>query len=101
MIDAAVDRQRASVGSNAEQAGVPERDKTGVADEHVKPEREDRIQQDLRSYVDVITVADPQRQCRQCGQSEGKREPLHNATRPNRPCGRTTRMTSIGRNSTT
>src|ERR1051325_6639606 len=80
---------------------MPERDEAGIADQHVEPERENRVEQDLRGDVGVVAVANPERHRRQDDQPQRERQPLHGAALPNSPSGRTTSTTSIGRKSTT
>src|SRR2546423_13999731 len=101
MAGAGIDKKRAGISGDAEQPGMAERDKSGIADQHVEPERKHRVQQDLRRDICVIAVADPERHRREENEPGGERKTLHGAARPNRPCGRNTSTTSIGRKSTT
>jgi hypothetical protein len=102
VIGAAVDEDRPGIGGKAEEPCMAERNETGVADQHVEPQRENGIEQDLRGDVDIIAVGDPERQGRQRDYSQCQDEPSQSvAARPKRPCGRNTRTISIGRNSTT
>jgi hypothetical protein len=114
MSEAGLQHQRGRVGRHGEQAGVAERHQPAVAYQHVEREGEDREQQDLACDVDVIGIAGPlrqrrQRQERRERQSEGgiRRRPFfhdvhvpraHVPVLPNRPCGRSTRTSTIGRN---
>ena len=91
------------IPAHREQARVAERREARVADQDVEREREDGPEQDLAGNVDVVGVADPDRQCREQHEHEGDggalgRNPAHETTLPNRPCGRSTRIASIGRN---
>ena len=91
------------VARHGEQPGMPQRGEAGVADQHVEGERQHGPQQDLAGDVDVVGVSDPERQAEQGDEHQGDagatgRELPHVATLPNRPCGRSTRMSSIGRN---
>ena len=90
------------VGRDAEEPGVAQADEAGVAHQHVDPEREDGVEEDLAADVDVEGAAGPERQCGQGQQRGDEGEALHPAAgRPKRPWGRTTRTRSMGRNSTT
>ena len=46
------------ISGDAEQAGMAERHQTGVTDEHVKPQREHRVEQHLARDIDVIDLLD-------------------------------------------
>jgi hypothetical protein len=101
VIRAAIDEDRPGIGGNAEEPRMAERDQACIADQHVEPQRENGIEQDLRGDVYIIAVGDPERDRRQKGQRDRKGEPPQGAALPKSPCGRSTRTISIGRNSTT
>ncbi len=65
MIGAAVDKDGAGIGGDAEEPGMAERDQPRLADQHVEAEGKDRIEQDLCCDVDIVGVADPERHRRQ------------------------------------
>ena len=46
------------ISGDAEQAGMAERHQAGVTDEHVKPQREHRVEQHLARDIDVIDLLD-------------------------------------------
>ncbi len=102
------DQQDAGIAGDAEIAGMAERDHAAIAQHHVDREREQGVDQHLRRHVDVELVADDPRHCEQEQRADGDRNHLrvpgglaaHSCTRPNRPCGRKTRTSTIGRNST-
>ncbi len=82
---------------------MPERDHAAVTEQHVDGEREQRVNEHLARHVDVELVADDpwdgeerQRAQRQRGGGAAR----HICTRPNRPCGRNTSTSTIGRKST-
>src|SRR5260221_329672 len=78
--------------------GMAERDEPGIAHEHVETKREDGVDQDLADDVDVVAVDDPQRHGDERQKRKSERDPpRHGACLPNRPCGRTSKMSSIGR----
>src|ERR1700688_685323 len=92
------DEPRHGIAGDAEEPGVAERDKAGIADEHIEAEREDGVDQDLADDVDVIAVDDPQRHGSKRYEPEPKRDrSAHGACLPNNPCGRTSRTSNIGR----
>ena len=45
------------ISGDAEQPGMAERNQAGIADQHVEPEREDGVEQDLARDIDVIDFA--------------------------------------------
>ena len=47
------------IGGHAEQAGMAKRNQPGVADEHVQPERKDRVEENLAGDVDVVDAGHP------------------------------------------
>ena len=73
---AVVDQDRADVGGDAEQAGMTERDQACIAHQHVQAECEYRVDQHLGGDVDVVAVADPERQRREHNQRDEQRETL-------------------------
>jgi hypothetical protein len=94
------------IAAHGEQAGVPQRCQARIADQDVECEGENCPDQDLAGNVDVIGVADPNRQRRERHKDESDggalgRKPTHDTTLPNKPCGRSTRIISIGRNKMT
>ena len=46
------------ITGDAEQAGMAERHQAGVAHQHVEPQREHRVEQDLARDIDVIDLLD-------------------------------------------
>src|SRR6185312_7587173 len=80
---------------------MAKRHQPGVTHQDVQPQREHRVDQHLGGDVHVVAVADPQRDGCQDEQRKGDGKTLHSATRPNKPCGRTTSTMSIGRNKMT
>src|SRR5712692_7020715 len=77
---------------------MAERDEPGIAHEHVEPKCKDGVDQNLADDVDVVAVDDPQRHGDERQKRERERDPpSHGACLPNRPCGRMSKMTSIGR----
>ena len=90
------------IGGHAEQPGVAQRNQAGVAHEHVQPERKDRVEQDLAGDVDVIDAGHPVRQgCeRHERNAECKETSAHGTCLPKRPCGRSSRTSSIGKKRT-
>src|SRR5579871_4449156 len=90
------------IARDAKEARMAERYESGVADEHVEGEREDRPEQNLARDVDVIGIADPEGQGREQRQRDGDRGEaqmprIHGTTLPKRPCGRSTSTSTIGR----
>src|SRR5262249_16228719 len=93
----------AGIASDAEIAGVTERDHPAVAEHHVDREREQRIDEHLARHIDVELVADDPRQPDEDERANGERDDggtRHICTRPNNPCGRNTSTSTIGRNRT-
>ena len=56
------DQHAGGVGADAEQARVAERHLAGVADDDVEPEQQDRVDHDGLEQVDVVRVADAERE---------------------------------------
>jgi hypothetical protein len=93
---------------HGQQPGMAEGDEAGVADEDIECQRCHRPQQDLAGDVDVERVMpEPDRQCQEQrnaqqrsrgGAGRSSDAPGHVVTLPNRPCGRSTRISTIGRN---
>ena len=90
------------VGRDAEKAGMAERHQPAVAGQHVQPERKDGIEQDLARDVDVVNASHPIRQRDKHHERDKKGEDAlaHGTCLPNRPCGRSSRTSNIGRNRT-
>ena len=90
------------VGGHTEKAGVAKRNQAGVSHQHIQPEREDGVEQDLAGDIDVIDAGHPVRQsCERCeGDGNSERARAHGTCLPNRPCGRKSRTSSIGKKRT-
>ena len=94
------------IGRDAEQAGMAERDQAGITDQHVQPEREDGVEQNLAGDVDVINARHPMRHRDERDESNRKcdearaHDAIHGTNLPNKPCGRNSSTSNIGRNST-
>src|SRR5215472_1096975 len=92
------------VGAYAEQPGMAERYQSGIANQDVEPEGENRVKQDLAGNIDIIDFADRVRQHSerdegdQRGKAAAENELAHRIWPPNRPCGRNTKTSTIGRN---
>src|SRR6516225_3555057 len=94
---AAVDSAIAKIGA------VTERDHAAVAEHHVDGEREQRVDEHLARHVDVELVADDPRHGEEDQRANGERNGAatrHICTRPNRPCGRNTSTSTIGKKRT-
>ena len=65
MIVAGGEQHGGRIAAHGEQASVAERGQAGIADQHVERERQDGPDQDLAGDVDVVGVADPDRQRRE------------------------------------
>jgi hypothetical protein len=96
------------IGADPEVRGVAERDETGIADEEIEREREDREDHDLRDELDVEPGARQRKQREQRDDGDERdRLPLragrcdrwtrHPPTRLNRPSGRQSRIAAISR----
>jgi hypothetical protein len=101
MTVAGLQHQCAAVARNRKQPGMTERYQAGVANQYIEREREHGEQQKLARDIDVIGIAHPHRQggeqC-ECDRDRGVSQLDGHATfRPNRPCGRSTRTSSMGR----
>ena len=95
------DQERSDrIARHAEQPGMAERHQAGVTDQDVQPEREDRVEQNLAGDIDVIGLGDRirHRDQRQDRDSDGDAAGDHSTCPPNRPCGRNTSTSTIGRN---
>ena len=92
------------IGGNTEQSGMAERHQSGITNQNIEPEREYRIEQNLTRDIHVIHFFDRVRHHRQpndrdCdGNSPRDVEIRHRIWPPNRPCGRNTKTSTIGRN---
>ena len=95
--------QDAGIAGDADIGGVAERHHAAEAEHQVEAQRQDREDQALARHVDVEIMRDDARQRDQRERRDRKRDEVaaaHNCTRPNRPCGRNTSTSTIGRNST-
>ena len=90
------------VSGDAEQPGMAERHKPGIANQNVQAEGEDREEKDLAGDIDVINAAHPIGQGAERHERDAKCEDAraHGTCLPNRPCGRRISTSSMGRNKT-
>src|SRR5262249_38202104 len=90
------------VSSDAEEARVTERNQSGVTNEHVQPESEDCVKQDLAGDVNVVDPRHPIRQRRERDDSNAESEiaSTHGTCLPKRPCGRSSRTRNMERKKT-
>ncbi len=90
------------VARHTEQAGMAERYQAGITHQHVEPECEHGIEQNLAGDIDVIDFRDRVRHGdqREDRNGNGNAPGGHRTWPPNRPCGRSTSTSTIGRNRT-
>src|SRR5262249_1231150 len=90
------------VSSDAEEARVTERNQSGVTNEHVQPESTECVKQALDGEVNVVGARHRSRQRRERDDSNAESEiaSTHGTCLPKRPCGRSSRTSSIGRKRT-
>ena len=91
------------VGRHAEQSGVAERHQPGVTHQYAQSQRKDRVEQDLARDVDVIDFFDRVGrggERKDCDEAGDLCSADHRICPPNKPCGRSTSTSTIGRNST-
>ncbi len=96
----------ADIGADAEIGDVTERDEAGGAEQQVQAHREQRADRDLCREKGVVARADPRNGQGEDEDDERPRDALgeaggggfHQSGRPNRPQGRTIRITAISAN---
>src|SRR6516162_1714077 len=91
-----------AIAGEAEQSGMPERYQPCIANKYAQAQRENGIEQDLARNIDIISARHLVRdhcERNQC-QAESEVAGYHGTWRPNRPCGRNTRTSSMGRKRT-
>ena len=91
------------IAADGKQAGVAQGREAGIADEQIERQGQNGPDQDLAGDIDVVGVADPDGQADEQHKSKEAQgapgaDPTHVTTLPNSPCGRSTRITSIGKN---
>ena len=97
------EQDRRRISGEPEEARMAQRDEPAIADDHVEPQREHGIEQDLARDVDVIDARHPERQAREHGERDDDRDEAaggHGACLPKKPRGRSTSISTIGRNRT-